>query len=281
MAAGGIAVGEKPSSAPPPGDFAGVNAVADARARRKAAQAFYTPLALCERLARWADVSEHTRCLEPSAGDGRLVHALRAAGATRVDACEADAALHPRVRAAGGEVVGGDFLAYAPGPVYDRVVMNPPFRGRQAERHLEHAWALLRPGGLVLSVAPLGVVGQLTAEGLSLPGCVLATHEVLAPGWFAEYGTRVRVAVVELHRDGPEPPAAVDGWGGLATCNAALVVQCDPALSAAWAGVRGEPPARLVARTRAAVAADGGSCYGVDWAALAVEFGAGACGCPA
>lgn len=137
--------------------FKPVNEVADAKAARKARQAFYTPLPLVERLVEWADVYPTARTLEPSAGDGRIVHAMRAAGVEQVDFCEIEYGLVGRSQEAGGSWVGGDFLEYLVGEHYDRVVMNPPFKGKTFAKHIEHAWQVLAPGGRVVAVAPTSV----------------------------------------------------------------------------------------------------------------------------
>jgi methylase of polypeptide subunit release factors len=57
----------------------------------------------------------------------------------------------------GFNVVGPDFLEYAPGEVYDAVVMNPPFEGGQDMIHIRHAYDCLKDGGSLLAVASKGV----------------------------------------------------------------------------------------------------------------------------
>jgi SAM-dependent methyltransferase len=43
-----------------------------------------------------------------------------------------------------------DFLAFRPGYLYDRVLMNPPFHSEI--EHVRHAYSLLKPGGILVSV---------------------------------------------------------------------------------------------------------------------------------
>ncbi len=244
--------------------FTPINAVADAVAARKLRQAFYTPLALVDKLAEWADISEETRVLEPSAGDGRLVHALRKR-AGRVDACEIDTALHARIESAGGTIVGSDFLAFDPmAPLrdcstqYDAIVMNPPFRGRTWAKHVEHAWHMLAPGGTILSVVPAMAVQDLADCRLKLPECNRATYEELDSGLFAEYGTNVRVGVLEIVRF---RDVECCGFRNGATSNAVLTIQNDRELLTAW--VRDNASGKR--RALREIATGGGSTYGIDW----------------
>lgn len=243
--------------------FQPVNEVLDAKAARKRRQAFYTPLALVAKLVEWADVSEHTTCLEPSAGDGRIVHALRAAGAVSVAACEVEAAMYPRIVAAGGTVVGTDFLAHT-GTRYDRIVMNPPFAGKQCQRHIEHAWTLLAPGGLLLSVAPTTLVADLAEQRLTLHGCEWATVERLDGDLFKEFGTGIEVVVVELREGRNERPDDTGGFANLATWNAALAIETDAKLSA-LARKDGCDRAAIAQTVRREITEGGGSCYGIAW----------------
>ena len=244
--------------------YEAVNEVADALAARKRRQAFYTPLALVAKLVEWAGVSEFTRVLEPSAGDGRVVYELRKAGAVNVDACETEEGMHDRVRAAGASLVGTDFLKYQPGEVYDRIVMNPPFKGRQCDRHIEHGWRLLAPGGRLLSIAPPMTGERLDRMELDLPGCEHATHEDVGPNWFKEFGTGIRVVVVELHKEfGP-----CEGFCNHATFNAAITAANDRATyDAVTKGDVGDVQSLALKLLVGA----GCSVYGVNWSEV-VEY---------
>lgn len=89
--------------------------------------------------------------LEPSAGKGDIALALRAAGA-EPDVLEVVSDLRDLLELKGLHLVGRDFLAYEPGPIYDAVIMNPPFEGLQDVDHVRHAYELLKPGGRVVTI---------------------------------------------------------------------------------------------------------------------------------
>lgn len=91
--------------------------------------------------------------LEPSAGTGNIAFAAKKAGA-EVHCFEIQAEHMLTLRALGWfpKVLHADFLDVAPEPVYDRVVMNPPFDRERDIDHVMHALRFLKPGGRLVSV---------------------------------------------------------------------------------------------------------------------------------
>lgn len=249
--------------------WAPVNEVADAKKARKERASFYTPLALVAKLVEWADLHTGMRVLEPSAGDGRIVHALREFGVTHVDACELEPAMHERIRAAGGTLVGADFLGFAAGTEvgsYDRIVMNPPFHGREWEKHLEAAWGLLAPGGLILCVAPDSARQRMDRCKPKLTGCEHATYEQLPADLFAGSGAKVSTVVIEAREGAGDP---VSGFKNPATWNAALMVTSTHELYRLTETWGWEANERIRDAVRDEVGKAGGSCYGIDWREVA------------
>jgi hypothetical protein len=144
--------------------------------------------------------------LEPSAGTGNMVGALLAEGA-RVDAIEIDAdrvailkARHPLTR-----VQHANFLQVPPAPIYDAVVMNPPFYGTHWMDHVRHAWEFVGTGGTLVAILPA------TAEVAETAG-----HEAfrtwatkagrgnfydLPPESFAASGTRISTVLLVMRRN--------------------------------------------------------------------------------
>ena len=114
---------------------------------------FPTPPGLAARIAEMADIKPGDRVLEPSAGKGDLADAVKAAEpGAQIDTVEISDALRKILKAKGHEVVEFDFDDYAPGPVYDKIVMNPPFsKGRDAA-HVRKAYDMLKPGGKLIAI---------------------------------------------------------------------------------------------------------------------------------
>lgn len=127
---------------------------------KKELQFFPTPREIADRLVSLADLRGGMRVLEPSAGQGGILDALPGSfdDGLRVDICEINDAMRDLCQQSYGiEVVGVDFMDYDPGPIYDRVIANPPFTKQQDIKHVEHMMDLCKPGGRVVSVMSAGI----------------------------------------------------------------------------------------------------------------------------
>jgi predicted RNA methylase len=121
---------------------------------------FYaTPRPTVERLLDLAELEPGCEVLEPSAGRGAIAEAVAARGAV-VDCVELDAARAEHIRAGGyaRQVITADFFTVKVERRYQRVIMNPPFAGRQDIRHVERALRFIQPGGLLVAI----MYGSLT-----------------------------------------------------------------------------------------------------------------------
>lgn len=134
------------------------------------------------------------RVLEPSCGCGRLLDALRAAGA-EVVGCEVDPVRAATCEAKGHRVMRMNFLETVPTPSFDRVVMNPPFYGRHYAKHVRHALGFLKPGGTLTAILPVsarydhGELDDLRPHWDDLP-----------VGSFSESGTNINTTVATIRR---------------------------------------------------------------------------------
>lgn len=117
---------------------------------RKEFQFFETPPEIADQLVEWARILPYHSVLEPSAGRGRLIYAIRSCGAEPV-ACELWEPNREHLAAVGVELIGSDFLQLS-GRSFDRIVANPPFAGQQDIAHVSHMWELLNRGGRLVSV---------------------------------------------------------------------------------------------------------------------------------
>lgn len=118
---------------------------------RKIPGYFPTPPALVQEMIIEAELRPGDRVLEPSAGKGDIALAIRAAGA-EPDVLEVITDLRDILELKGLHLVGRDFLSYEPGPVYDAVIMNPPFEDLADIDHVRHAYELVKPGGRVVAI---------------------------------------------------------------------------------------------------------------------------------
>lgn len=159
---------------------------------------------------------ETRRILEPSAGTGHIARALRAHFSDSdseergeeiiLDCCEIVPAFRDDLIGQGFSVVAEDFLAYRPRESYDAVVMNPPFT-REGDplayiTHIQHAFALLRPGGKLIALAPAGFTFRTERRIVQLRDQVKHSgfwHD-LPPGSFTESGTEVNIVLLTMRK---------------------------------------------------------------------------------
>ncbi len=97
---------------------------------RAESQLFVTPAPVCDRLVTLAGISNRDHILEPSAGTGAILRAIRdTAPVAMCDAVEINSGLvrYLRENFNGVRVQCGDFMEWQPVQYYSRVIMNPPF----------------------------------------------------------------------------------------------------------------------------------------------------------
>lgn len=210
--------------------FKAVNEVAEAKKAKKQRAAFYTPLELVDQMVEAAGVHGGSRCLEPSAGDGRIVHALINSGVKTVDYCEIEDSLRERVTSLGGRLVGTDFLMVnehgfmAESQLYDAVIMNPPFKGKEWLKHLEHAWTFLRKGGRLVAVLPDNAKELLIPGKIKMEGCDLCNFEKINPKAFKDYETTTPTILMIAHKDDGHKYDRVEGFKNHVTYSVAITI---------------------------------------------------------
>jgi predicted RNA methylase len=167
---------------------------------------FPTPKKVVDRLLDLAEIDLGMTVLEPSAGQGAIVRELL--GVTPfVYAIERDRGNYEALAKIAGEhrvVIHEDFLGHRPDmtrPVFDRVVMNPPFRFQTDIKHVLHAFKFLKPGGRLVSVMSASVTfrtNKLTTEFRQFVADHNGTFEKLPEGSFSESGTDINTVIVTL-----------------------------------------------------------------------------------
>lgn len=118
---------------------------------------FQTPEPLAARMADLAELRPGLRVLEPSAGLGRLILACeRKCKNLQTVAVEIAPACAQVLFQNHGQlkIFQRDFLTLAPEEtgLFDRIVMNPPFKMRRDIAHIRHALDFLAPGGLLVAL---------------------------------------------------------------------------------------------------------------------------------
>jgi predicted RNA methylase len=171
------------------------------REKKQQAQYFPTPTRIVERLLDLADLTAGVEALEPSAGSGAIATAAADRGVI-VDCIEQDSGYAAVLAEAGVARVltVANFLTVPPQPVYDRVVMNPPFTKGADIEHVEHALRFLKPDGLLVSIMSWTVAEHTrkTAKFRALVEARGGTVEAVGEKAFAESGTDVPTVLVAI-----------------------------------------------------------------------------------
>ena len=155
---------------------------------------------------------EGAHVLEPSAGTGHIVRALRAKKPNlKITAVE----LHPdrvaqlrKLEGPNVQIIARNFLNEPAFPVYDAVVMNPPFYGTHWMDHVRHAWDFLKDGGRLVAVLPVSAAVAETPKHLAFRrwaekangGRIWGLFSDLPPESFLEAGTRINTTILSLRK---------------------------------------------------------------------------------
>jgi len=166
---------------------------------------FSTPVPMIERMVAAIGLPDTPfKLLEPGAGSGAILdyiadHHPRA----QLSAFEIAPALREILELKGYELEGRDFLAPEPRPVYDFVVMNPPFEREQDIIHVLQALRWLKEGGKLVSVLS-GATPTRQTKRAAMFRNIVAAHdgwfEDLPEGSFKGSGTGVSTALVVIER---------------------------------------------------------------------------------
>lgn len=173
-----------------------------------APQLFPTPPELAARMVSEAGIESGDAVLEPSAGSGNILAAIRAAGFNgdiHLDAIEINQGLCKVLRQRGIEVDCHDFLEvekpYCPDAPngWDRIIMNPPFINGADIKHIEHAIGFLKPGGRLVALCANGPRQRAVLEPLA------DYWEDSPAGSFSEQGTNVNVVLLVINAPEEKP----------------------------------------------------------------------------
>lgn len=167
-------------------------------------QFYPTPEELAQRISKKIKNRKdkaYLSVLEPSAGKGDLLKALKGHNIGLIECCEIDKDLQAILKSKYYMVVGEDFLEFNTYTQYDLILMNPPFD--KGDRHLLKAIEMQKNGGQIICI--------LNAETLKNPYSVYrkdllqklsdynAEIEYIEQAFSnAERQTNVEVAVVNI-----------------------------------------------------------------------------------
>lgn len=121
----------------------------------------FTPPELAKELVALAGVRKDSRVLEPEAGIGNIADAAKEV-TDHVDCIERMSDFCEILKLKKHNVIANDLLTAETAPIYDAVVMNPPF-SEECE-HIKRAFDFLRPGGSLVAVCSSSIQWKSTRK---------------------------------------------------------------------------------------------------------------------
>lgn len=174
---------------------------------RKEPGFFVTPDAVVKMMLEYAEIGPEHTVLEPSAGIGNIADKLPK---NNLKVIEWNSARRRFLELKGFAVVGDDFLEHH--DCYDRIIQNPPFEGSQDIDHVRHAYGLLNPGGILVSVMGTGPFFRGDKKAMAFRDWfydeVSGDFENLPEGAFKSSGTGVSARLVVIRKPFEERRAA-------------------------------------------------------------------------
>lgn len=173
---------------------------------------FRTPAQVVERMLELVPLRDGW-ILEPEAGDGALLDALRAhRPKLKAIAVEINPERFGILKVKGYDAYCDDFLIWKPtmhpGVKILQVYMNPPFEQEQDIDHVRRAWDWLEPGGSLVSVMSEGAFFHETRHALEFRtwlACQFGRSIKLPPDSFDESGAHVKTRLVWMLKPIPKP----------------------------------------------------------------------------
>ena len=168
---------------------------------------FYpTPLKLINKMISKIDINFDDRILEPSAGSGSIVDALKEKYRYRdinniVDCIEKDENLQATLIGKGHKLIDSDFLSYVPSKQYDTIIMNPPFSN--GVKHVLKAWEIIYNGDVIALLNAETIRNPYSGERKLLENIIKENGEVefIQDAFiYAERKTKVEIALIHLKK---------------------------------------------------------------------------------
>jgi len=184
--------------------------------KRNPHDAFFTQRDTLEYLLDWGDFYcltavdgrnvEPDKCLEPEAGQGHIAEVLREMYPNiDLGCCEIDSFNRSILKKKGFRVIAEDFLAAKIEPVYDWVVMNPPFNGKHGDYidHINKAFdEALVPRGRLLAIVPTSFLSSNLKRVENFRNKIATYGEWanLPENSFAKSGTQVDTCMIKVEK---------------------------------------------------------------------------------
>lgn len=165
---------------------------------------FPTPAAVVEIMLDRANLNNKDSVLEPSAGAGHIADRVRdTMPGAEIEVIEINPSLREFLSSKGYHLLAYDFMEYANGLRFTKILMNPPFENLQDIDHVMHAYELLEDGGTLVSVmspSPFFRSDQKAQDFRDWLDGIGGEMEELPEGSFKSSGTGVASRLVTIRK---------------------------------------------------------------------------------
>ena len=177
----------------------------ESRNLKKEFQFFATPDDLADILVQAADIQANHNVLEPSAGQGAIIKAIRRTNIICNIDCYELMPLNGTFleKITDINLVVDDFLAMMRTDCYDRIVANPPFSKNQDIDHIRHMYKFLKPGGRLVSVSSKHWTYSTASKEKMFAEWLVdleATVIEIPAGSFKESGTNIPTVMIVIDK---------------------------------------------------------------------------------
>lgn len=169
---------------------------------KKQYQFFPTPRVIADQMCDLAEINGDCMVLEPSCGKGDLADAIWERQPDFLLGIELNGLMARNLDLKSYKCMYIDFLLYD-SMVFNRIIMNPPFSKQQDIDHIMHAWDLLSPVGILVSVvseSPFFRENRKSVEfrqWLSENNAEVYENDI---GAFKESGTMVKTRIIKVRK---------------------------------------------------------------------------------
>lgn len=167
---------------------------------KKEYQFFPTPLSIVSQLIDLAGLKDGDCVLEPSAGDGAIADKIKESS-FNVHVVELNPKLYEKLSSRFPQSICADFLQIEPNEFYDKIIMNPPFSKQQDIEHILHAYKMLKPFGVLVSVISESPFFRNNKKSIQFRDWLSNNNaEIidLEAGAFKESGTMVKTRIIKI-----------------------------------------------------------------------------------
>ena len=169
--------------------------------RKKEYQFFRTPKNIIKQMIELSELKPYDYVLEPSAGDGAIADELSKLLSTEVSVIELNTEKYLKLEKRYRLSVQDDFLQVETSPVYDKIIMNPPFSKQQDIDHILHAFKCLKKNGILVSIVSESPFFRNNTKSKNFRDWLKENNaEIidLMPGAFKESGTMVKTRILKI-----------------------------------------------------------------------------------